>query len=286
MARRARQMVTPRPSAGLTEPFAGTQRVRAGAGRGERGVPHHTDRGAQGRGGTQAEAFSFSMARTMAATPFSVETIIGARAGVHLRLDPAGVDHRHLDRRPVQLVAQALGEVGDAGLGRGVRRHRPRQPPHRRHRGDHHQVPDPCARKTAIAASAWVSAPTKLVIAVSRLARPGPQGRTLADAGVDHDPVERAEVRLEAVDRGEDRVLVGHVHRPGLDPAVRVRGEDLGAERVERSVRRAASARSWPRAANWRAISAPSPLLAPVIRIVVMGGVCTTAGSTGINKQA
>ena len=35
------------------------------------------DRGAQGMGGTQASAFSFSIAATIARTPFSVETISG-----------------------------------------------------------------------------------------------------------------------------------------------------------------------------------------------------------------
>ena len=36
--------------------------------------------GAQGRVGTRADAFSFSIASTIARTPFSVETIIGIRA--------------------------------------------------------------------------------------------------------------------------------------------------------------------------------------------------------------
>ena len=39
-----------------------------------------TDIGAQGSGGTQAEPFSFSMASTIARTPFSVETMNGVFA--------------------------------------------------------------------------------------------------------------------------------------------------------------------------------------------------------------
>ena len=50
-----------------------------------------------------------------------------------------------------------------------------------------------------------------------------------------------------------------------IEQVIVPRARDLGGF----SVRRAQRARSWPRAANCRAISAPRPLLAPVIRIVL-----------------
>ncbi len=66
----------------------------------------------------------------------------------------------------------------------------------------------------------------------------------------------------------EHRVVVVDVELPHRDRMVGYLRRELGrAARPADRVRRAHSARSRPSAANWRAISAPSPELAPVIRI-------------------
>src|SRR6478609_1561948 len=103
--------------------------------------------------------------------------------------------------------------------------------------------PEPWARKIAAAASVWASAPMKLVSAVCLLAskRPVPSGWPLP------------------------RPALTTTRRPGWAVVISV------ASSARRSVRRAHRARSCPRAASWRAISAPSPLLAPVMRVVDMG---------------
>ena len=62
---------------------------------------------------------------------------------------------------------------------------------------------------------------------------PGPDRRALAQAGVDDHPVDGAEVLLERTEDLEDLVVVVHVERPDLDPAVRVGGEDAGPDGLQ-----------------------------------------------------
>ena len=92
--------------------------------------------------------------------------------------------------------------------------------------------PEPCARKIAAAASVWASAPMKLVSAVSLVGveAPGAERLALAEAGVDDDAVEAAELVAELVEHPEDGVVVVDVERLDDDAAVGVGGGDLGGE--------------------------------------------------------
>jgi len=62
---------------------------------------------------------------------------------------------------------------------------------------------------------------------------PGPQRSPFAEAGVDDDPVDRAEVRPEGAEDLEDLLVVGDVERTHLHPAVGMGRGDLGLQRLE-----------------------------------------------------
>ena len=61
----------------------------------------------------------------------------------------------------------------------------------------------------------------------------GAERRTLAQAGVDHDPVDRPEVGPEGVEHLEHLVVVVDVEGPDLHPDGRVPLGDLGAELLQ-----------------------------------------------------
>src|SRR6185503_15382526 len=98
-----------------------------------------------------------------------------------------------------------------------------------------------------------------------QLARP--QRRTLTDARVDDDPVDSAEFVGELGKHLRYLLMVVDVQRGDRDGDAGVTLEQFGFELSRRSVRRAHSARSRPFSANTRAIPAPRPDDAPVIRI-------------------
>ncbi len=238
---------------------AGRQAIRRSSPTGTRLTTN--PKGTHGQAGTTADLFSFSMASTMARTPFSVDAMSGVFAtSRHLRDDVAGVEHGHLDPRAMHVGAEPLGEVADRGLGGGVRRDVPRHPAQRGERRDHHQVTGALGAedrggRLGLGQRADEVCLGGLLVGIEA---PGAERLALAEAGVDDDAVDAAELVPELVEHPEDGVVVGDVERLDGDATARVGSGDLGGELGEAvGTTRAEGEVVAQQAASWPARNGP-----------------------------
>lgn len=144
--------------------------------------------------------------------------------GVDVGADVTGIDRAHLDRLAEHLHAQALGQRGHAGLGGGVGVDVFTQAAQGTHGRHHHQMAavlfaEDFHGRLALSQGGDEVGLGGLAIGVEMA---GAQRLSLADAGVDDDPVQLTQLRLEGAEYVEDLLVVVHVQWPDRHGDVRV----------------------------------------------------------------
>ena len=199
-------------------------------------------------GGTKTSRRSSSTAATIASATCSAGIVFSSRRQSgslsrwwecrSLSTSP-GIDGRHRDSGPRQLVAQRLGEAAVGGLGRAV----DGAPGERAQAGARRDDDDVPARAVAHVAERGADRvdraehvdPHHLLGVLDRLVEEGP---VVGEPGVGDEQLDAARLLDEALDGCRDRVAVGDVGRQDD----RIAGQ-LGGERGQRRPRRARRAR-------------------------------------------